>query len=181
MQNEKLRLMTEIAMAVALSTVLSFLRLWRMPMGGSVNLEMLPILFVAFRHGGPAGIITGLLHGTVQIISGAYVIHPAQFILDYPLAYGLLGIAGYFSVFAEDKTIQFKNFLIAFIVGGSGRLLAHVFSGVIFFAEYAPEGQSPWIYSLIYNLTYIVPALIIVGIVIVILFKQSAKVLINNN
>jgi len=48
MQNEKLRIMTEIAMAVALSTVLSFLRLWRMPMGGSVNLEMLPILLLPF-------------------------------------------------------------------------------------------------------------------------------------
>lgn len=181
MQNEKLRIMTEIAMAVALSTVLSFLRLWRMPMGGSVNLEMLPILFVAFRHGGPAGIITGLLHGTVQLIAGAYVVHPAQFLLDYPLAYGLLGIAGFFPIFAKDKTIKIKNFLAAFIIGGFGRLLSHVLAGVIFFAEFAPEGQNPWVYSLIYNLSHIIPALIIVGIVIVILFKQSGKVLIYNN
>lgn len=176
MSSNRVRLLAEIAVAAALSTVLSFITIWRMPQGGSVNLEMLPILFIAFRWGGVPGIITGLVHGMLQLVTGPYIVHPAQLILDYPLAYMLLGLAGFIPVFTSAGKIKAFSLTAALIVGGGARLLAHIFSGVIFFAHLAPEGQNPWIYSFIYNISHLLPALVISAVVIVILFKQRENI-----
>ncbi|SDL86586.1 energy-coupled thiamine transporter ThiT [Halarsenatibacter silvermanii] len=180
MNTTRTRIMAEAAVAASLSTVLSFITLWRMPQGGSVNLEMLPILFVAFRHGGGAGIITGLIHGLLQLITGPYIVHPAQLILDYPLAYMMVGIAGILPVFSELGKIKFGRLLFALGLGGGGRLLSHILAGAIFFAEFAPENQNPWIYSFIYNLSHLLPALIISVMVIILLFKQNSELFLQN-
>ncbi len=170
--------MAEIAVAAALSTILSFITLWRMPQGGSVNLEMLPILFVAFRWGGVPGMITGLVHGLLQLITGPYIVHPAQLILDYPLAYTLVGLAGFIPVFTSAGKIKSASLIAALITGGGARFLSHFWAGVIFFADAAPEGQSAWLYSLLYNISHLLPALIISTVVIVVLFKQREKIFI---
>lgn len=173
MQNEKLRIMTEIAMAVALSTILSFITLWRMPMGGSVNLVMLPIFIIAFRNGAKAGILTGILYGTVRLMLGAYVVHPAQFLLDYPIAYGFLGIAGFITIYDQKNKIIPVNFIKAFCLAGLGAFISHLLSGVIFFADSAPAGQNPWVYSALYNLTHVLPTIVITAIVVAILSKKA--------
>jgi thiamine transporter len=80
MQSEfSTRMLAEIGVAVALAVVLNFLKLWRMPQGGSVSLEMLPILVIAFRWGLGAGIFSGLIYGLLQLMFGAYIIHPVLY------------------------------------------------------------------------------------------------------
>ena len=80
--------LAEIGIAVALAAVLGQLRFFVMPQGGSVSLELLPIIFVAVRSGVVPGLTAGLLYGLVQLfLPGAFVYHPVQAALDYPLAF----------------------------------------------------------------------------------------------
>src|SRR5690554_2544963 len=121
MRNKRLRLMAEIGVAVALSAVLGLIKLFHMPQGGSVSLEMLPILIVAIRWGGITGMLTGIVYGFVQLIIDAYVVHPAQFLLDYPIAYMLVGLAGFVLITnIEDKISSYAKILAAVLLGGVG-------------------------------------------------------------
>jgi thiamine transporter len=171
--------MTEIGMAVALAAILNFIPLWRMPQGGSISLEMLPILIIALRWGaGPGrgagpGMMAGAVYGLVQLALGPFIIHPVQLVLDYPLPYMLVGLAGIFSnkIDLKIKGSTYGWLLLAVLTGGLGRFISHFLSGVIFFAQYAPEGQSPWVYSAIYNVSYLLPALLLSYIIIIPLIK----------
>ena len=171
MQNKfSTRMLAEIGVAVALAVVLNFLKLWRMPQGGSVSLEMLPILVIAFRWGLGAGMFSGLVYGLLQLMFGAYIIHPVQLIMDYPLPYMVLGVAGMFSI-RKDDMIQPLRIFWAVLVAAALRLIVHILSGVIFFGSYAPEGQNVWAYSTIYNATFLIPTTIVTYIVLMIIMK----------
>lgn len=164
------RMLAEIGVAVALAVVLNFLKLWRMPQGGSISLEMLPILIIAFRWGAGAGMFSGLAYGLLQLMFGAYIIHPVQLIMDYPLPYMVLGVAGMFTIRKEGVLKPIKMFW-AVLVAGALRLVIHILSGVIFFGSYAPEGQNVWVYSTIYNATFLIPTIIITYIVVLMIMK----------
>ncbi|MFW5982165.1 MAG: energy-coupled thiamine transporter ThiT [Halanaerobiaceae bacterium] len=168
MRDKKVRMMTEIGLAVALSVILNFVTLFKMPQGGSVNLEMLPVLIVAIRWGGIPGMLTGLVYGLVQLALNPFVVHPAQFLLDYPLAYMLLGIAGFIPVKlkSKNKYAVYGSVFAALFIGTFARFIAHVLSGVIFFAHYAGE-QNVWLYSTIYNGSFLLPTFIISFVIIV--------------
>jgi len=153
------QVVTEVGVAVALSAVLSLIRVFRMPQGGSISLEMVPIFYVALRRGAGTGVLAGLVLGMVKLVLDPYVVHPLQFLIDYPLAFGVLGLAGLFPGMP----------LVGVLVGGALRLLMHVISGVVYFASYAPEGSNVWVYSLTYNATYMVPEVIIAMIIMVFL------------
>src|SRR6056297_961972 len=171
MQNKfSTRMLAEIGVAVALAVVVNFLKLWRMPQGGSVSLEMLPILVIAFRWGLGAGIFGGLAYGLLQLMFGAYVIHPIQLIMDYPLPYMVLGVAGMFKI-RKDDIIQPLKMFWAVVVASTLRLIVHILSGVIFFSSYAPEGQNVWVYSTVYNATFLIPTTIVTYIVLIIVMK----------
>ncbi len=145
------------AMVIALAFVLSFIRVVKLPNGGSVTLaSMLPLIVFAFIAGPKAGMIAGLGYGMLQYVQEPYFVHWAQFLLDYPLAFAMLGAAGFYK----------RNIYIAAGIAGLGRLICHFISGVVFFAEYA-EGNV-YLYSLVYNGSYILPE-IILGIVILLL------------
>ncbi|ADQ03637.1 proton-coupled thiamine transporter YuaJ [Caldicellulosiruptor owensensis OL] len=136
--------------AISLSFILSFIKLYRMPQGGSITpASMLPLFAYAYMFGPFAGIVAGMAYGILQLIQDPYVVHWAQLILDYPLAFGALGFAGFFR----------KNLPLGILAGGFGRFVFHVISGVVFFASYAPKGTSPLLYSIIYNATYLAPDL----------------------
>ena len=159
-QIARVRVMVEIALMAALAIVLSNIKLFRMPYGGSLSLEMIPVFYVAARYGGVAGCLTGLLLGLGQLFFGPYVVHPAQLVLDYPLAFALIGVGGF---------IPARNLFLTeagVILGSLLRYAAHVISGVIFFSEYAPEGSNVWIYSLGYNVSYLIPQVILALIVV---------------
>jgi thiamine transporter len=149
MEQQKVRILVEAALAAALALALSYLRLWHMPQGGSVTLENVPILIFALRWGLKAGFGAGAVAGLLQLILGGYVVHPLQALLDYPLAFGALGLAA----------LTPRPLWLGLTLGTFLRLVCHVLSGVIFFASYAPEGTNVWLYSTVYNGSYMLPNL----------------------
>ena len=151
------------ALAISLAFVLSYLRLFHMPQGGSITPgSMLPIFVYAYWYGPRKGLIVGLAYAALQMIQDAWFVHPVQILLDYIFAFGLLSVAGFFK----------KNLYLGITAGGAIRFVCHWVSGAIFFAEYAPEGVNPWIYSLGYQASCILPDLVIC-IVIAALLKKT--------
>ena len=154
------RALTISALMIALATVLGQIKVFSMPQGGSVTLfSILPIVVCGYLLGTRRGVMAGFCVGLINLIFGPYVIHPVQLLLDYPVAFGALGLSG--------LTANMKNGLTkGYIVGIIGRYICAVLSGVIFFGEYAPEGFNAWTWSLWYNLTYLAAEGVITLIVI---------------
>ena len=152
--------LTFCAVAMALALVTSFIKVASLPMGGSITLfSMFFMCFIGYLYGPKLGIMTGVAYGILQLIIEPYIYAPLQVLLDYPLAFGALGMSGFFSKKKFGLTT-------GVIVGILGRYICHVISGYVFFASYAPEGMNPMIYTLGYNATYIVPELIATVIVV---------------
>ncbi|MDO8916010.1 MAG: energy-coupled thiamine transporter ThiT [Coriobacteriia bacterium] len=168
MTDTKTRILVEIALTVALATVLNLIKLWRMPYGGDVSLEMLPILVLALRRGWRPGVSAGALYGVVALMLGPIVVHWAQFLLDYPLAYAALGVAGIFTELVRGARTDGRSRVgwtaAAVAAGAVLRFAAHFTSGLVFFGQYAPEGQPTWLYSLLYNGSYMLPAAILCAV-----------------
>ena len=146
----KTRVLTFCAVCVAVAWILSRLELFTMPQGGAVTAcSRLFIVLAGFWFGPAAGCMSGAALGLLKLILGGYVVHPVQLLLDYPLAFGALGLAGFF------RNMKF-GLHIGYAAGVAGLFLMSFLSGVIFFASYA-EGQHPALYSAIYNFSYIWP------------------------
>lgn len=126
------------AIAIAMSFALSYARFIHLPQGGSVTFaSLLPLMIYCCMFGTRRGIVVCLIYGCLQALQDTYIIHPVQFILDYPLAFGMIGVSGFFC----ERTPLKKNKLIAFIVGAVIavvlRYACHICSGVFAFADYA--------------------------------------------
>ncbi len=166
------RVLTHVALAVALAAVLSLMPLYRFPQGGMVTLgSMVPIFLVAIYYGPKVGIMAGVTLGLVTMIFDPYFVHPFQVFLDYIFAFGALGFAGFLR----------GNKLLATVLGGLGRFTGHFLSGVIFFGIFAPEGMNPWLYSAIVNATYLsievgIAAVIIMALPVDKIFTYSRSV-----
>ncbi|MDR0297286.1 MAG: energy-coupled thiamine transporter ThiT [Streptococcaceae bacterium] len=165
-----LRELTEIALMTALATVFDHLKLFDMPQGGSVTLVMLPIIFIGLRRGLRAGLLTGLFVGLIQLIFGGFFLNPLQVLLDYILAMLSVGVAGFW----RGKS-TLSALTVAVFAASALRLLSNFLSGVIYYGSYAPKGTPVWLYSLIYNASYIVPAGILSAVVLVILSAVSPR------
>lgn len=137
------------AMSIALGTVLSYIKLYDFPWGGSITLlSMLIICLPGYWFGLGAGLLTGVAYGVLQLLVDPYVLYPMQLVVDYLLAFGALGLSG---IFANKKFGLLKGYLAAIL----GRYVFAVISGWIFFGAYAWEGWNPVVYSLVYNGIYI--------------------------
>lgn len=112
--------------------------------------SMLFIVLIGYLFGPKAGITSALAYGMLQFVIDPVFYSIPQMIVDYPLAFGALGLAG---IFANKK----HGLIWGYITGVIGRYIFAVISGVIFFAHYAPEGTPALVYSLGYNATYLVP------------------------
>ena len=158
------KILAEIIMLVSLAGALSLIShsFFRLPQGGSINLGMIPIFWLALRRGWIIGVFGGAVFGVVDMTIDPFIVNPIQFILDYPLAFAVIGIAGFFRKYA----------VVGVTLGGFGRFVCHFISGIVYFADYA-QGMSPVIYSAIYNGTYIIPSIIICTIIIGILQKSK--------
>ena len=154
------------AAAIALATVISVvIKLPSLPNGGSVTLfSMLCICLVGYWYGLKTGLTAAVAYGILQFITGPYVVHPAQVLLDYPLAVGALGLSGLFS--------NAKNGLVkGYIVGVLGRYVMHMISGLIFYTAYTGDfaGNAAAIWaSTLYNMSYIFPEAILTLILLAI-------------
>jgi thiamine transporter len=154
-----IRTVTYSAAAMALAFVLSNVKLFQMPQGGSVTpCSMLFIALIGYWFGPASGILVGVAHGLLNLAVDPYVVHPLQLLLDYPLAFGALGLAGFF----RNAKLGLH---IGCAVGILMRGLMSCVSGFVFFAEYAGDAN-PVIYSVVYNLSYIIPEILLTLIVI---------------
>ena len=140
--------MIVVSLFAACNLVLSKIQLIQYPQGGGINLlSSLPILMVGLLYGPITGMTCGLVAGLISLIGGAYIIHPAQFLLDYILPTMLLGVSG---IFGSDSK---KNIFIGCLIAVLLKQTAHILSGCIYFGAYAWEGWDPLPYSIVYNLS----------------------------
>ena len=169
-ETDRVRIITETIVMVALAGALYLIKIFTLPQGGSVTLgSMVPIFLLALRRGPRIGIIGGVAFGLVALVEDVYagvevIFYPAQVILDYPLAFGLLGLAGFFQ----------KIPILGVGVGIAGRFCSHFVSGVLFFASYAPAGVSPFIYSAVYNGGFLIPEFVITVALMIALVRVRA-------
>lgn len=148
------------AAAIALAVVCSMIKLFEMPMGGAVTLlSMLFIVLIAYWYGPYVGIMTAVAYGLVQFVTEPIFYTIPQMLLDYPLAFGALGLAGFFN----KKKFGLP---IGYIVGVAGRFIFSTLSGVIFFASYAPDGMNPLLYSMGYQASYLAPEAVVTLIIV---------------
>lgn len=148
------------AVGIALAMVTSYIKVWEMPMGGSVTLlSMLFISLIGYWYGSKYGLLTGVAYGVLQFIVDPYMLSLPQVVLDYPLAFGALGLSGFFS----DRKYGLQT---GYIAGVLGRFVCSLLSGVIFFASYAPDGMNPWAYSALYQGSYLGAEAVITLVVI---------------
>lgn len=168
--------LVECALMIALSTVLSMIKVFELPQGGSITLaSMVPLVLVSYRHGVKWGLGTAFVHSLLQMLLNP-VAPPAKtltafvlvVLLDYVLAYTVLGSAAFWG-----KPIRGRSASIAFgaAVAVFLRFLCSFTSGILIWGEYAPEGTPVWLYSLVYNGSYMLPELVITAVVTVALVK----------
>jgi thiamine transporter len=165
------KLLAEMAVAIALGTVLSFIKFSIWAEGGSITAgSMVPLFWFGLRRGAKLGIIAGIIYGVVQFFVGPFFVHPIQLLLDYPIAFGALGLVGFFR----------RHELTGVSVGIVGRFVAHFISGVIFFATYAPQvylgvniAANAYAYSALYNGSYLLPELIISLLLMGVLMRRN--------
>ena len=175
----RVRALTEGAIFVALAFVLSFVKLYELPNGGSLTPAMFPILFFAIRWGLGRGLMAGFVFGLLQLLfDGAYAWGWQSMVLDYLLAFAPLGLAG---VFKGKAWGIFPGSLL----GCAGRFLIHHISGITIYRIIEPTAvpglgtyDNPHLYSLVYNGSYMIPntllALLLAGVLYVPLKRYFA-------
>jgi len=175
MRKNSVRIICEGAIFVALAHVLGYVKLWRMPWGGSVTLMMLPVFIFAVRWGWKSGLIAGLALGVLQFLfDGGFVLGWQSIIGDYVFACMLCGLAGFF----RSKP---SSLFVGSVIGALGRFLSLYVTGATLWAEYMPDTffgmtmTSPWMYSVLYNIVPVGLSLVLCLIVSVVLFIPLKK------
>lgn len=179
---EKILSIVTGGIVIALSFVLSSIKIFEMPMGGSVTpASILPIAVFAVAFGPAWGFAAAIVFSILQVISGLeWFVTPFQMLLDYVLGYASLGIIG-FAALPAEKRLKYSNPIARFVNGGivraviftviayAVRWFCSVLSGVIFYAEYAGD-MNPWVYSMVYNGSFLLADLGVLLAVMLILF-----------
>ena len=164
------------AVCVAMSFALSYLRVVKMPQGGSVTIaSLLPLMIYSYMFGTKKGVFAGMIYGLLQAVQDPYIIHPAQFFLDYPIAFACIGLAGAFAHVKALENVPQLQFALGALVAGLCRFLMHYLSGVFAFGAFAGE-QSPYLYSFIYQAGYVLPDIAIVIVVGIFVFSSKSFV-----
>ncbi len=160
------KVLAEMAIFTALATALSNIVIYVMPQGGSITLaSMVPIIWLALRRGPKVGIVTGAIYGMIQFMLLPYAIDPFQVLFDYPFAFAVLGVAGFF----PNRPVIGSSIAISL------RFVMHFISGAVWWAPIYAPGVDPIVYSSVYNASYLLPELVISGIILYIL--QQTRVL----
>lgn len=159
MNISKTRKLVEAALMIALATVLSYVKVFEAPMGGSITaFSQVPIIIIGYRLGLKWGLFTGVVHGILQMLlqglgNFAYVQGIGSYLIliffDYVLAFAVLGIGG--AIFSKAIKIQPLGIALGAVVASAMRFICHFISGVTIWGEYADGWKSVWVYSLGYN------------------------------
>jgi thiamine transporter len=160
----KTKVLAEAAIFIALTVVLKDVLppIYEMPQGGSVTIAgLVPLVWFALRRGLKYGVFAGFVYGIIHaFLPGSYIIHPVQGLLDYPIAFAALGLAGAFK----------KIPILGVAVGIMGRFVSSFLAGIIYWTSVTPEGVYA---SAVYNGVYLIPEFIITAIVIYLLLKRK--------
>lgn len=181
----KTRIMTGCAVLIAIGTVLSYIKVFELPNGGAVTAaSMLPFMIISFKYGLKWGVLSAFVNSLLQMVLGGIYPPPAgtvlsfigMILLDYILAYTSLGIACVFRKPFKNKLfgLSFSVFMACML-----RFLCSFLSGILLWGAYAPDNVPVWIYSLGYNLSYMLPETIISVVVLILLYKTIPKLLEN--
>lgn len=171
----KTKKLTLSAIMIALSAVLSLVKVYQLPLGGSITLfSMLPVCAVAICYGTKTGLFASILYAFMQIALdlGALMGYGMTaltwigcLLFDYILAYGFLGLAG---ILRKKGTI---GIVFGVVIACLIRFISHFISGSIVFSVWCPDGWNVYWYSLCYNGSYMLPELIITIVGAVLLFR----------
>ena len=167
--------LTLSAVMIALSSVLSLVKVYELPLGGSITLlSMLPVCVVAICYGTKWGLCTSGLYAMVQIFMdlgklmgygmtvGTWI---GCLVFDYIIAFGALGLAG---LWRKKGTLGMSlGVALACVI----RFISHFISGAIVFAVFCPDGWNVYLYSIAYNGSYMLPELIITVVGAILLFR----------
>lgn len=171
----RVRMLCEGALMVAAAQILSLFKLWEMPFGGSIVLAMVPVILFAVRWGLGPGLMAGFVFGVLQFVyDGGFALGWQSILGDYLVAFTALGLAG---VMKGRK----GGVLMGALIGGLARFLVHYVVGATIWAEYMPDMflglpmSTPWFYSLLYNIIYMGPNIIITLVVFVLLMKPLGR------
>ena len=167
----RVRALCEGAIMVALAFVLSFVKLYELPNGGSLTPAMFPILLFAVRWGLGNGLMAGFVFGLLQLIfDSAYALGWQSMLLDYLLAFTPLGLAGLF----RGKV---WGIFPGTVLGCAGRFIIHYISGVTIYRIYEPTEipgfgvfDDAVLYSLVYNGSYMLPNMLLALAIAAILY-----------
>lgn len=174
--------LVESAVMLAMATVLSMIKVWEMPLGGSITLcSMLPILLIGYKYGPKWGMLTGFTYGVIKLLMDlskalSWGLSPkalaASFLLDYLVAFTVLGLAGIYGK-------SFGRFIAGMLTAVVFRFAAHVVSGVTVYLSSVPKGWigHPFLYSLAYNGSFLLPDFLICAVVGIILYKPLKRFL----
>ncbi len=198
-ETSRTRILAESAVMIALATVLSMLKLWEFPYGGSVTiLSMTPIILLSLRRGLTVGLGAGLAHSLIQLLLGlsnvAWVPGALGILVcvltDYILPFTLLGLGGIF------RKVRFTgnsgwNLFLAALLGAllvtALRYVCHIISGVAIWYEldllwYADDPShivhryGAWAFSAVYNGIYMIPEILTTTVATPILAKALSRI-----
>lgn len=162
------------SVCIAMSFALSYLRIVKMPQGGSITIaSLLPLMIYSYMFGTKKGLFAGMVYGLLQALQDPYIIHPAQFILDYPVAFACIGLSGIFAKNEKLASLPQISFALGAILAGLMRFAMHYLSGVFAFSAFA-GGQNPYIYSLGYQAAYVFPDIAIAVAVGILVFSSPS-------
>jgi len=174
---KNIRALAESAVFIALAFILSYVRVYKLPQGGSVTLvSMLPILIIGIRWGIGWGMASGVVYALLQIFQDGGIVPPTStifnyflvFMLDYFVAFTVLGLSAAFRKIKYGIIISVPVCLFL-------RFLCHFISGIIIWGVYAPEGMLPAVYSLSYNGSYMGVEIVLTSAIVVILYRILPK------
>ena len=180
--------LVEGAMMLALAFVIDYLcalapyNAILFPAGGTITVGLLPIIYYAYRHGAAWGVGAGLVFSGLQILMGWYPPPAGTWwavvlcvLLDYVLAFAVMGVAPLFASLvtgkSEGRTLRLVGYGVGAVIVCVLRYLSSVLSGGILWGTYAPEGMNPWLYSLGYNAGYMLPNAILTALLAVLLCR----------
>ena len=171
------KIFAEIIVFSALSGILYTMRPFSLPYGGTVTLgSMIPVMWLSMRRGIRVGVISGLIFGVLALIidmllvgAANIIVSSVQVFLEYPLAFGVLGLTGIF-----------RRKSIGFVVVGAGigvflRFLLHYLVGVyIWVSVYEfPAEWGLYLWPAVYNGSFLIVEFIISAILLAVLVERG--------
>lgn len=185
-RNTKIVKLTECAMLLALSIILSFITVYHMPMGGGITLlSMLPVMLVSIKYGIKTGLsvsltfslfqlLQGILSGNVFVYCTTAMTQIICALFDYIVPFSVLGFAGIFTYIGNKSNVNayILKAVAGIVIMVFIRFVCHYITGVVIWGQWA-ENMSPYLYSLIYNAQYMLPECIFTSVAAAILLKVS--------